>query len=265
MEQDTSIGERVERTIDELGEVALPGPPPVHLIGQLDQLPRSGKLVRIEKYALGLPVQSVGDHVRALGSLADVLQDQADLSDTDEALLADCIVFHDFAEVLTGDPPDYTPETLTAGILVAGALESETEANAVIASALPTEMRQRFEASIQVLENSENPVTEFFQMVDKAEPILSIWRYLHAFHDRIEIDRFIEAMDDFFTNPRTLQKSISAQVTEALIFFLSADNARSYYANGIDGLHLEPSSLGHTLLSRFIEHVPMRFIRTKVG
>jgi hypothetical protein len=64
--------------------------------------------------------------------------------------------------------------------------------------------RNCLNAANQTLSDEASPVGRFFCVLDKIDPIIAIWRYLHQFRGKLDPDatEFLKRMKDFFDNPR---------------------------------------------------------------
>jgi len=210
---------------------------------RLEQIPRSGKAVRIERFSLGLPKQSLRDHVTTIGHMGELFATSLAVR-VDPRLIAEMVTFHDLAEVIMGDAPAFTAPEL-AGLTHRTKQDkaiAERAANAQIIAVLAEPLRSRFIEVINLLDLGESDEAKFFYMLDKHEPIISIWRYLSLFSDRINIDQFIEAMADFFDNPNVVSTGINEDTHKLAQFLQSKDMARRYYIEGPTVLReLQPS------------------------
>jgi 5'-deoxynucleotidase YfbR-like HD superfamily hydrolase len=159
--------------------------------------------------------------------------------------LARCIVYHDLAEVLLGDIPAYTNvddskrnrdqvvaeqrlRKLPAG-------EPKRVAMEFISMFLNDRERESLRTAERVLSDHENRVGRFFVVLDKIDPIIAVWRYIHQFRGALDTDarEFLKTMKDFFANPNV--KAIATayredSVIERLVLTLQdRQRARAYY------------------------------------
>jgi len=81
------------------------------LINKLKQTPRTGFEVRIKKFSLNLPVQSIYDHVLSVATNSDILATLFNI-DLDIEKIIYSIAFHDIVEALIGDTPEFTSKEL---------------------------------------------------------------------------------------------------------------------------------------------------------
>lgn len=226
---------------------------------RLLQMPRSGKAGRIDYYNLQLPKRSVFDHVVSLSFHADTLR-RAGFCYPDPIQLAECIAFHDLCEILAGDVPDFTAPPLWEQHRRYKKHTAESHANALLLTSMPCRLRPGFLRARQLLRRKTSGTTLAFNMLDKTDPIIAIWRYMRTFGRRLG-ESFLLAMADFFDNP-TPQASSSHQLLKTLVYFLQdRDNARNYLKDGRRGLdHSLPSEI-RTLFDELIEdRSPMHFV-----
>ncbi len=175
----------------------------IQVIPALKALPRSGHALRIDKFGLDLPKQSVYDHALTLAYNCDIYQKSLGIS-FDVQILANYCVFHDLAEVIVGDVPRFTSKSLAKKHYLSAVQKraAEIKANQIISENIDASLKAEFVESIHLLESEEEENTgirKLFWMLDKTEPILSMWRYIYNFHDQIKIEEFLEAMTDFLT------------------------------------------------------------------
>lgn len=193
-------------------------------------LPRSGKLLRIQKYTLNLPVQSVYDHILSVAEIADLLFPT--LSREKKQILAGYIFAHDLTEILIGDIPAFTSSD---HYKIEKTEVNEELAIKRITECLPQETGSIFQnTTSRILSPKPYWAKTFLNTADKMEPILAIWRYIHLYRAQINIDQFLEAMADFFNNPLPTQISHLEAATAAIRFFQKPDKARAYYAKTLD-------------------------------
>ncbi|MDD2487383.1 MAG: HD domain-containing protein [Candidatus Gracilibacteria bacterium] len=227
-------------------------------------MPRTGKAVRIDKYDLNLEKQSIYCHVMTLAFLSDSILELFDY-DFDKKSLANICAFHDLSEVIIGDVPDFTPKELAGNTYLDRSMKKEMEnkANRLIMENLPNDLKIDFENTISMLEDNETDeyidIMNFFGMLDKMEPIISVWRYINFHKSQIEIERFLDAMTDFFTNPKVLKCSINKDFDILIGFLQNKENAREYYIKG-DIVFEALDDNSHELLSRVIGRNELCFI-----
>ena len=254
---DRSAVKRCREILDEFSvfEVRPAGAEPFSLCEKLKRLPRTGKAVRIDRYGLGLPKQSLLDHIVMLSVMADIFGSVLG-PDVDSRVVGEMAAFHDLAEVLIGDAPDFTDKELAAAshMTVEEKVLKEKTANDFLANQFTGELKDRFVKTLARLDDGRSPETEFFRMLDKCEPIISVWRYLHQFHDAICLENFLEAMTDFFANPKVAGSCVFRDASKLASFLQNKDQARKYYAQGPAALSgLQPNIFVPETLLALIE------------
>lgn len=84
---------------------------------------------------------------------------------------------------------------------------------------------------------SKSPVSNFAYVLDKIDPIISVWRYIHQYRDidGFDIDDYLLKMKHFFENPkvRIVAKKYANDVKiVSLVDYLQNRNyAREYFLN----------------------------------
>lgn len=202
------------------------------VISELKSLPRTGIEIRLEKFNIDLPVQSVYDHSMSLAYNADILINEYKGEKIDPAEMAYIFIFHDMSEIIMGDVPDFTDEELAGTEYKSkeGKVLAEQKANQIILKQLPHNLAKVFSRVIN--KSEENGVYKFFQMLDKTEPIISVWRYINIYKKEMDIDLFIKAMEDFFLNPNIEKRAINSELKEMVKLLQSKDKAKQYYKEG---------------------------------
>jgi 5'-deoxynucleotidase YfbR-like HD superfamily hydrolase len=221
----------------------------INILLDLAHTPRSGKSTRIDRYQLNLPKRSILDHITSLAFQSEVYRKICNL-DIDTEKLASFIAFHDIAEALMGDVPDFTPRRL-AKKLYKTKLEKEDEeeiANTLIANAMDEDLRVRFVTTIEQLKDTDHTLVKFFQMVDKTDPIIGVWRYIHLYKNQIDIDIFLDAMSDFFTNPKVVGYCTNEEIKSIIKFLQNKKNANDYYVHGSTFLRQQLSAISLNIL-----------------
>ena len=222
-----SIQIQVARLLSRIAAVSTPRSPGVDLVAKLALTPRSGKSLRIARAGLALPTRSVLDHILSLAVFADVLAGMG-IAPPNRRALAYCIVFHDLAEALTGDTPEFTtlPEPLQKNARLA-----ESRAHRTLARILPGDLSPAYNRTLALL-RAPSRTRSYFEMIDKADPILAVWRYLDSVRSCLDAELFLEAMHDFFANPRPQQLCVCPEVVELLRYLQNPHNAAAYPIRG---------------------------------
>lgn len=254
-------------------------PFPIHgkirLVDTLRQLPRSGKKIRLETYSKPLQIRSVYDHVLSTAHSADCLFPYVShgLQEHDRLDLARCAVFHDLPEAILGDAPFFTNlndwKIRKARLFAETRLrslphgEAKRRTSAFIAMYLPERERESMEAAMKVLAQPENPIRRFFFVLDKLDPIIGVWRYLHQFRGALDPGArdFTRRLKDFFTNPYVM--SIVSDYSDemairGLVGLLQNHNqACAYYENGF--VQDNPLGFPPELVTQLIEGRGLEF------
>lgn len=248
----SSIYNTVVGMLEDLEDEAiiLPNAGRIFIVKTLKRLPRSGKHLRLGRQrqvdGSSVPSRSLYDHVLSLGHSADVLYSHIDheLVGADVGDLARCIAYHELNEVLLGDIPSFT--NLNSTRRQKSRIQSEQRLRSVdpkmreyfahkfIWMFLDVKHRASLDRFINLSEDKDLPAYRFFQVLDKMDPIIGVWRYLHIFRGRLDQngEKFLRAMSDFFTNPDPSQivKTYGNEKLLTLLSFLQdIRNARSFY------------------------------------
>ncbi|MFH0868594.1 MAG: HD domain-containing protein, partial [archaeon] len=176
------------------------------LVSKLKAIPRSGKAARIDYFKLNLPKRSLYDHVISMIREAEVFAKYEKITKKEFEKVLELICFHDIAETIAGDAPNFTKKSI-AGHLFKTKKENKmqvTKANAQLAEMFSGELKDRFSSALALLDKPENKFTKFVRFIDKIDPIIGIWQYIYLFKKEIDIEVFLKAMDDFFTNPKNV-------------------------------------------------------------
>jgi len=259
----SSIAFFVNNLLGKISEVNIPiaENKTLNLIGDLKTTPRTGKSVRIEKFNLNLPKRSIYDHITSLGYQADKYLEITSLTVKNDEV-AKLIVFHDLAESIIGDVPDFTDKVL------AGKLHRELKtknviekrANKLIEKSLPDDLKVNFIETIKNYKENSSKEVKFFKMVDKTDPIIAIWRYLFAFREQIKFPSYKNAMKDFFNNPKVPNYCIDNKIKSLVKFLQNTGNAKSYHQKGSQYLQSIKNEWVSKYLRLLIENRDMHFV-----
>jgi len=169
------------------------------------------------------------------------------LSAVQHTELARIIAFHELVEVVLGDIPAYT--NLINGKRVSSRVDAERSLRSVppakrerIASDfiwlfLREKQRQSMETVQRYLGEPRSQLSVFFRTLDKIDPIISVWRYLHHYRNSLgdSGDEFFKNMRDFFDNPDVrsyIETNIeNTQLLELVDVFQNRALAKEYYKN----------------------------------
>jgi len=237
----------------------------LNLLKDLKQTTRSGKLVRIEKYLLKLPTQSIYSHLLLMANNGDFLKIclEKDLNKKQLLLVSRSIAFHDLSESIIGDVPMFTKKNLAGSLFKSAKQKAEEEklANAIIANSLPPKIKKHFIKTIDFLENENSLARDFFIFLDKSEPIIAIWKYIHFYKDQIRIKRFLTAMEDFFNEKNVLPYCFNAETRKIANFLQNKNNAYQYYQKGskiFESFRGERMTAGN--MKKMIEQEKLHFV-----
>ncbi len=229
----------------------------VDVLEALKHTPRTGKSCRIDAYKLGLPKRSLFDHLPSMAVQADLFKKYAKTSLSDD-LLADLIAFHDWHEVIIGDVPEFTPKELAGNLYMTAEEKQKRQAAAdkLILQSLSGNTKEQYVALDELFHKPD----QFFLMVDKTDPIIAIWRYLHLFKDQIDIEKFLDAMTHFFTNPKVVPTCFSEDIASFIKFLQNKDNARAYFKEGLKAFAKYKGAISLQDIQSILEKREMHFI-----
>ena len=205
--------------------VYIPQKPVINIINQLKIIPRTGKLIRLNSFDERIRIRTIYDHIIALSKSADILLNEIThhIKNAEIVDLAKCIVYHDLCEALLGDIPAYTniptkgkDNRLTAERLLRR-WDSKTlkeTSNKFISLFLEVRERSNLEYTNKIIYGSANAIAKFFNLLDKTDPIISVWRYINYYreNENIDINKFILRLKDFFENQKV--KEIASDYNE---------------------------------------------------
>lgn len=137
------------------------------------------------------------------------------------------IACHDLHELIIGDLPDFTPDSHVFNKSQDEPIDEKT-ANDIIFNSLDKNLNERFKSAYEKIDKPDLESKIFF-LSDKIEPIISIWRYVRFFKDKINIDKFNEAMTDFFDNPGVIGRAINNEVNKLIKFLQDKREILKYF------------------------------------
>jgi 5'-deoxynucleotidase YfbR-like HD superfamily hydrolase len=251
--------------------IQIPLQPDIRVVRNLNALPRKGKLLRLRRHNLKTECRSVLDHIFSVAHTADVFLPHIDhgLGMADVQRLASCIAFHDVCEVLIDDHADFTSHMHMPPfqeVTQAERKKVERAANTLISPWLEPWLRRNFDYAISIIEDPQSSVAKFLRIIDKIDPIIGIWRYLHHFRERLDVRTFLRAMDDFFSNPNVRsvveECDIDRKRVGGIVDLLQTrDNARNYYSDKRFPGKMEASAqVPSGVLRRLIEDRKLHFV-----
>ncbi|MCE5316895.1 MAG: HD domain-containing protein [Parachlamydia sp.] len=216
-----------ETLLEQLSEIEVDQIP---IIEKLKQTARSGKAVRFDRAGLRLPKRSVYDHIISLPAQARFFIFETKIQiDVDQL---DCmILFHDLTEALIGDTPSFTAQDIAQETFRSFEEKerAEEKASERLLAALPKALKVHFE---DYLNCANSPAYRFFQMVDKTDPIIAVWRYIALHRSTLDIHTYLAAMTDFFLNPEVQRCCINERALAIVRVLQSKECASDYFKNG---------------------------------
>ncbi|MEL6654307.1 MAG: TIR domain-containing protein, partial [Bacteroidota bacterium] len=218
----SSILDLTEGLLDDIADqyLSFPTHRRLPLVDGLKKLPRSGKQLRLQNYKPagkknGLKVRTVYDHILSMAHVADCLMPHFEhgLEDSDLIDLARCIAYHELNEVILGDIPTYT--SLSARARSSARVYAEARLRTVepkkraqvvgdlIWMYLDEKHRKSLDRFHEICSRPKSKVYLVFKYLDKLDPIIGVWRYLHHYRGSLgdTPKEFNKKMKDFFENP----------------------------------------------------------------
>lgn len=237
----------------DLEKVAIPIPhlQNIFLVQRLKCIPRSGKQIRLHTFTPFVEIRSIYDHILSVAHSADCLipQLEPDFTDSECQTLSRCIVYHDLCEVLLGDIPSFTNLSRVSRnrvYLKAGDLlkrypteERDVRTNSFMMMFLEEQELSSMIEYESIIQNKESKLRKLFVFLDKLDPIVAVWRYLHHYRGRLEDgEGFLTRLKDFFLYDRlkivVKEYSIDYKVNELVDNLRNRTKAYEYY----NGTHL---------------------------
>jgi 5'-deoxynucleotidase YfbR-like HD superfamily hydrolase len=277
--KDSSIFEHTKEFLNELEEemITLPIYGNIPIITNLKKIKRTGKLVRLESFVNKpkIKIRSIYDHILSVAHFADCLLPIVNSGITVEkhTELARIIAFHELNETVLGDIPSYTNlreknRTSTSNpaeqtLRLVNPKTRENIANKFIWMFLSGKRKKSLEAVLHYLSQTESNMIIFFKILDKIDPIISIWRYLKHYKGKIgNIDEFLSRLRDFFEYPDVKKFVNNSQFNEQLSPFIGVlqnrHYAKQYYKDSdFIGSHPDLFTLPSDVIRRIIEDCPL--------
>ena len=242
----------LENTIEILEEleseyIALPVHKRLPIIETLKKIPRSGKQLRLASFKPPVKIRTIYDHLLSLAHTADCLLPHINHGITKEDLseLPRCIAFHELNEVVLGDIPTYTPLTPQKRIVSRVYAEERLRnvlpkkrkqiSNDFIWLFLNEKNRRSLEKVNKTLSDNKSNIYTTFKLLDKIDPIIATWRYLHTYRGKLgdSPKNFNHKMKDFFENPDVkmfvTNNNVDHKVLDLISFLQDRTNAWNYY------------------------------------
>jgi 5'-deoxynucleotidase YfbR-like HD superfamily hydrolase len=271
----------LDNTIEILEElekeyIALPVYKRLPIIEILKKIPRSGKQIRLNNFIPKVKIRTIYDHLLSLAHTADCLLPyiKHGISKEDIDELPRCIAFHELNEVVLGDIPTYTPLTPEKRILSRVYAEERLRnvmskkrkqiSNDFIWLFLNEKNRRSLEKVNKTLANNKSSIYITFKLLDKIDPIIATWRYLHEYRGKLgETPRdFNHKMKDFFENPDiktfVTNNAVDSKVLDLISFLQDRTNAWEYYEDSNKIFNSNDSfSLPKDVIKKIIEGIPL--------
>lgn len=205
--------------------VYIPLKPVINIINQLKNIPRTGKLIRLNNFDERIRIRTIYDHIITLSKSADIFLNEIThhIKNAEIVDLAKCIVYHDLCEALLGDIPAYTnlPTKGKDNRLIAERLLRRWDSkiiketsNKFLSLFLEVRERSNLEYTNKIIYGKANAIAKFFNLLDKTDPIISVWRYIDYYreNENIDINKFTLRLKDFFENQKV--KEIASNYNE---------------------------------------------------
>lgn len=233
-------------------------------------------MIRIKHFDEKIQIRTIYDHIISLALTADCLMPSIShgIYDSEIISLSKCIAYHDLCEALLGDIPQYT--NLPKGRRQNARIEAErllrkTEtkkrefiANEFLSLFLENKDKENIEFVTNMLSKSKNRTTDFFTVLDKIDPIISIWRYIHCYRDSLngKESEFLRRLKDFFENQNVLKVTegyVRDPKIKKLILPLQNEKlALDYYHDpGVIQLLARKSGFNFETLKYLLEGIPI--------
>ena len=87
----------------------------------------------------------------------------------------------------------------------------------------------------EYMADESNPISQFTKIIDKIDPIINVWRYLHVYRGQLDpgADSFLRRMKDFFDYPEvkeiTSNYDRDRKIYELVVTLQDRDLAKAYY------------------------------------
>jgi len=205
------------------------------LIDELKKIPRAGKHLRLDKAWIVLPKRSVYDHLLSLWRNVNIFKDFIDFEISEEKV-SNIIAFHDLAEAIMWDIPFFTSTELAKWLYKSKEHKDEEEkrVNNLILNTFEWELKRDFSEYLSDCESWEfSNELKYFNYLDRIDPVLNIWKYLLIFKSKIDIEVFLEAMNDFFINPNLVNYTLNNDTLTVVKFLQNKDFAIDFFYNWV--------------------------------
>lgn len=255
--------------------INIPSLDPIPIIDVLKNSYRSGKKLRLETYKI-VKIRTIYDHICSIAKVADFLLPSYDhgLKDYEYADLARCIAFHELNEVILGDIPTYTTlfpndrelsnNPSEGRLRTISPTERKRIANEFIWMFLDEKNKKSLEDVNDSLKDDYSKLRIVFKTLDKIDPIIATWRYLHVYRGKLGYTPkdFNKRMKDFYENP-DIRNFLSAnkvdnKIIDLILNLQDRNKAAHYYKNpdkffSDDNIFMIPNEV----IRNMIERVPL--------
>ncbi len=255
--------------------IPLPHLTTINIAKSLKKIPRSGKKIRLDTFIPEVEMRSIYDHILSVAHSADYLLPEigVDLTDTEDIDISRCIVFHDVCEIFLGDIPQFTAlndaKRTKASILAAEKLGRfdqwyrDKATNQFIKLFLENKMISSINRYEEIVEEN-GKLFKTFALLDKIDPIIGVWRYLHSYRGRLgDGSNFVSRLRDFFIYERPVKIAQEFSGDESLLSFVNTLRNRSealhYYRTG-ELSSVEMFGINPEVLKSIIEGHQMRYV-----
>lgn len=146
------------------------------------------------------------------------------------------VAFHDLAEAIIWDIPFFTTSELAKGLYKSkeNKDEEERKVNELILNTFEWELKNDFQIFLSDWNKTEfSNELKYFNFLDRLDPILNIWKYIDIFHSKINIEQFLEAMNDFYINPHLVNYTLNKNTRTIIDFLQNKKFAVDFYNNWI--------------------------------
>lgn len=257
--------------------ITLPLIEPFVPIEKLKEIPRTGKAFRLKSMQFeSIKPRSIYDHIISMAYLADSFlgMDKKPLIEAcDYPNLGRLIAYHEVNESLIGDIPAYTDITgnspkdkNNSRIKAINPDKREKIANEFLWMYANDQQRSSIKEINRNLSNQNTALMKYFRMLDRIDPIVAIWKYVHEYREILQANpgEFINGMNDFFVYPKTTAyqnapHSIDFPYLQTILPILMNPQAVLKYCNGTPIYDLFKQKKKAQVLKNLIEEVPLFF------
>jgi 5'-deoxynucleotidase YfbR-like HD superfamily hydrolase len=162
--------------------------------------------------------------------------------------LALCIAYHELNEIVLGDIPSFTQLNIhkrrSARILAQQRLDKvpkevrERIAHEFVGLFLDQRERDLVGRMLRIINDKDSPVNRLYRVLDKIDPIIATWRYLHTYRGKLDkgAAEFLDRMKNFFEYPEVSQITArykrDLRINELVAGLQNERLAADYYSDG---------------------------------